>query len=63
MFCSANHLARYWLLVKVLHPTQHTTGHFGEIPQANLLAWYGKTTPNITKAHIHQLKEMYYNTK
>jgi len=23
------------------------------------LAWYGKTKPNTTKAHIHQLKEMY----
>jgi len=29
----------------------------------NLLAWYGKTKPNSTKAHIHQSKEMYYNTK
>jgi len=27
------------------------------------LAWYGKTNPNTTKAHIHQSKEMYYNTK
>jgi len=27
------------------------------------LAWYGKTKPNTTKAHIHQSKEMYYNTK
>jgi len=27
------------------------------------LAWYGKTTPNTTKAHIHQPKDMYYNTK
>jgi len=26
---------------------------------ANLLAWYGKTKPNTTKAHIHQSKEMY----
>jgi len=31
-------------------------------PQANLLAWYGKTKPNTTKAHIHQSKETYYNT-
>jgi len=29
----------------------------------NLLAWYGKTKPNTTKAHSHQSKEMYYNTK
>jgi len=27
-------------------------------PQANLLAWYGKTKPSATKAHIHQSKEM-----
>jgi len=31
--------------------------------QANLLAWYGKTKPNTTKAYIHQSKEMYYHTK
>ena len=31
--------------------------------QANPLAWYGKTKPNTAKAHIHQSKEMYYNTK
>jgi len=29
--------------------------------QANLLAWYGKTKPNTTKAHIHQSKD--YHTK
>jgi len=45
-------------LVKVLCPTQHKTGHFGDVPQANLLAWYGKTKPNTTKACIHQSKEM-----
>ena len=33
------------------------------IPQVNLLAKYGKTKPNTTKAHIHQSKEMYNNTK
>jgi len=27
------------------------------------MSWYGKTKPNTTKAHIHQSKEMYYNTK
>jgi len=37
-------------------------GHFGDVPQANLLASYGKTKTNTTKAHIHQSKEMYYNT-
>ena len=55
---------RSWLVdwVKVLCPTQHKTGHFGDVSQANLLALYGKTKPNTTKAHIHQSKEMYYNT-
>ena len=32
----------YWLLVKVLHPTRHKIGHFGDVPEANLLPWYGK---------------------
>jgi len=27
------------------------------------LAWYGKTKPNTTKAHIHQSKQMYYTIK
>ena len=47
-----------WLIdsVKVLHPTQHKIGHFGDVPQANLLAWYRKTKTNTTKAHIHQSK-------
>jgi len=49
--------------IKVLHVTQHKIGHFEDVPQANLLAWYGKTKPNTTKAHIHQSKQMYYNTK
>ena len=26
------------------HPAQHKIGNFGDVPQANLLAWYGKTT-------------------
>jgi len=54
-----------WLIdgVKVLRPAQHKIGHFGDVPQANLLAWYGKTKPNTTEAHIHPSKEMYYNTK
>ena len=34
-------------------------GHFWDDPQANLLAWYGKTKPNTTKAHIHQTTEIY----
>jgi len=33
---------------------QHKIGHFGDVLQANLLAWYGKTKTNTTKAHIHQ---------
>jgi len=28
-----------------------------------ILAWYEKTKPIATKAHIHQSKVMYYNTK
>jgi len=49
--------------VVVLCPTRHKIGHFGDVPQANLLAWYGKTKPNTTKACICQSKEMSYNTK
>jgi len=39
--------------------------HFGDVHQAkaNFLVWHGKTKPNTTKAHIHQLKDRYYNTK
>jgi len=52
------------VMVKVLRPTQHKIGHFGDVPQASLFAWYGKKTkPNTTKAHIHQSKQMYYNTE
>jgi len=47
----------------VLRPTRHKIGHFGDVPQANPLAWYGKTKRNTTKARIHQTREMYYNTK
>jgi len=49
--------------VVALRPTRHKIGHFRDVPQANLLAWYGKTKPNTTKAHIHQSQEMYYHTK
>jgi len=40
-----------WLIawVKVLHPTRDKIGHFGDIPQANLMALYGKAKPNTTK--------------
>jgi len=30
------------ILVKVLLPTRHKIGHFGDTLQANFLAWYGK---------------------
>jgi len=73
MFCCYNNLlaAKHiisnillvLLLVKVSRPTWHKTGHFRDVPQANLLAWYGKTKANITQACIHQSNEMYYNTK
>jgi len=28
--------------VVFLHPTQYKTGHFGDVAQAHLFAWYGK---------------------
>jgi len=31
---------------------------FGDVPH-----WHGKIKPNTTKAHVHQSKEMYNNTK
>ena len=46
--------------------TSHSTQNRSfqrRFPQANLLAWYGKTKPNTTKAHIHQSEEMHYNIK
>ena len=58
---SHSNTSDFW--VKVLHPTRHKIGHFRDVPQANLLAWYGKTKPNTTKAHIQRSKEMRYNTK
>ena len=52
-----------WLIdwIQALHTSRYKIGHFGDVLQVNLLAWYGKTKPNATKAHIHQSKEMYYN--
>jgi len=38
------------------HSTQNRS--FWKCSHANLLAWYGKTKPNATKAYIHQSKEM-----
>jgi len=43
------------------HSTQNKS--FGEVLEANLYAWYGKTKANTTKACIHQSKQMYYNSK
>jgi len=47
--CATSMLFKDWSLIKVLHPTQHKIGHFGDVPQANLLAWYGKTKNNTEK--------------
>jgi len=45
------------------HLTQNRSFRRRSPPQANLLACYGKTKPNTTKALIQQSKEMYYDTK
>jgi len=50
-----HHLHSNWLLVKVSHPTRHKIGHFGDVPQANLLAWYGK------KQNLTQQKHTFTN--
>ena len=42
--------------VVILRPTRRTTGHFGDVPQDNLLALYGKTKPNTTKALVQPIK-------
>jgi len=42
--------------VVVLRPTWHKIGHFGDVPQDNLVAWYGKTKPNTTK-HTFAIKK------
>jgi len=34
---------RFYVPVNTKRPSQHKTGHFGNVPQANLLTWYGKT--------------------
>jgi len=42
-----------WLIELRFYIPLHTKiGHFRDVPQANLLAWYGKTKPNTTKAPI-----------
>jgi len=49
--------------------TSHSTQNSFPLPQASLLAWYGKkqkknkkTKPNTTKGRIHQSKQMNSNT-
>jgi len=34
-----------------LYVPRHKIGYFGHVPQVNLLAWYGKTKPNIKSTH------------
>jgi len=48
---------RLWELVKVLHPTRHKRGHFGDITQVNLLAWYGRNK------NLKQQKHTFTNQK
>jgi len=58
-------VSQYSLLVKVLRPTQHKTGHFGDVPQAKPISWLGMEKQNLTQKSTHSpiKKEMYYNTK
>jgi len=50
-YCYNYHLLTQLIdCVKVVRPTPHKIGHLGDVPQANLLAWYGKTKTNTTKA-------------
>jgi len=46
----------YGLQVKVLRATRHTTGHFRDVSQTNLLARYGKT-------NLRQQKHTFTNEK
>jgi len=48
-----SHLQLYWLIKLYLHSTRHKIGHFRDDHQAKRLAWFGKTKPHTTKAHIH----------
>jgi len=39
-----------WLVeLRFYVPLNTKIGHFGDVPQANLLTWYGETKPNTTK--------------
>jgi len=46
----------YWLLVQLLCPTRHKIGHFGDVPQAKLLAWYGKNLTQQKHTFTNQKK-------
>jgi len=55
----AQYLAKLWGKSWLLdwlscgfYVTRHKIGHFGDVSQANLLVWNGKTKPNTTKARI-----------
>jgi len=53
LLCGLACVAGYWLERR---PNQHKMGHFGDVLQANLLAWYGKQ--NLT-----QQKHTFINQK
>jgi len=40
-----------FLLSYFLERKSSQMGHFGHVPQVNLLAWYGKTKPNTKSTH------------
>jgi len=44
----------YW--GKVLRPTRHKIGHFGDVPQANLFTWFGKTKSDNNKSTHSPIK-------
>ena len=44
--------------LRFLHPTRYKTGYFGHVCQTILLAWYGESKPNTTKARIQQSKNV-----
>ena len=57
-FCDVSRMP-YWLIELWLYVSLDTkTDHFGDVPQANLMAWYGKNKPNTTEARIQQSKKV-----
>jgi len=44
-----------------LRPTQHKIGHFGDIPQAKLFAWYEKKQNLTQQKHTFTNRKMYNN--